>query len=562
MNAIRQLPSRNDEPRAVAAVALERNYAPPRHPAPIDLKLDAGEADASLLVSRYPDVRPLERALADRHGVDPSSVLVTAGADDALDRVCRAMLEPGREIVLPVPTFEMLARYARLTGATVKEVAWPDGPYPVDAVLRASGEATSVIAVVSPNNPTGASASAGDLARLAQAAPQALLLVDLAYVEFADEDPTRAALALPNAVVTRTLSKAWGLAGLRVGYAVGPARWIELFRRIGQPYPVSTPALSIAQRTLERGAPAMRARVAAVRRDREALFERLADLGAGPSPSQANFVLARSPKSRWLRDALAGLGIGVRLFEDARGDAVRISCPADAASYRRLDHALSAALRPEALLFDMDGVLADVSGSYRRAIVETAASFGVVVSAADVAAVKAEGNASNDWLVTQRLCARRGVDAPLAEVIVRFERAYAVLADSERLVPRRETLERLARRLALAVVTGRPRAQAEQFLAARGLDGLFATLVCMEDAPAKPDPAPLRLALERLGAKRAWMIGDTPDDMRAARGAGVVPVGFLGALAAAERPAAREALLSSGAARALVDLDSTLELIE
>ena len=132
----------------------------------------------------------------------------------------------------------------------MREVAWPTGPYPTDAVLAASADA-AVIAVVSPNNPTGAVATSADLCTLALKASDALLLVDAAYAEFADDDLTQTALRLPNAVLVRTFSKAYGIAGLRVGYAIGAAPIIAALRAAGNPYPVATTALQHALRLLE-----------------------------------------------------------------------------------------------------------------------------------------------------------------------------------------------------------------------------------------------------------------------------------------------------------------------
>ncbi len=229
----------------VAPVARLRAYAVPPPVAPCDLHLDGNEglpADAEVLaalagadpglVRRYPSVKGLQRALAARHGVAAEQVLVTAGADDALDRACRALLGPGRGLVLPLPTFEMLHIYARLAQAELATVPWPGGPFPTDAVLAAITPATVAVAVVSPNNPTGAVATAGDLAVVAGRVP--LVLLDHAYVEFADVDLTPAALELGNVLVFRTLSKAWGLAGLRVGYVVGPAEVVGWLRRVGR----------------------------------------------------------------------------------------------------------------------------------------------------------------------------------------------------------------------------------------------------------------------------------------------------------------------------------------
>jgi HAD superfamily hydrolase (TIGR01549 family) len=125
------------------------------------------------------------------------------------------------------------------------------------------------------------------------------------------------------------------------------------------------------------------------------------------------------------------------------------------------------------------------------------------------------------------------VDVPLAEVTERFRELYlgtsekAGLRESERLLVDRELLERLAVRLPLGIVTGRPRKEAAWFLERTEISHLFGATVCLEDGPLKPDPEPVRLALKRLGVQRAWMVGDTPDDIRASAAAGVVPLGIV-----------------------------------
>ena len=186
-----------------------------------------------------------------------------------------------------------------------------------------------------------------------------------------------------------------------------------------------------------------------------------------------------------------------------------------------------------AVLFDMDGVLADVSKSYRRAVIETASAWDTELTLEEVGFAKASGDATNDWELTRRLLAERGVNVDLQEVTERFEALYQGTDEApglrrfESLRFDHESLERFAARFSLAVVTGRPRSDAERFLSEQGVAGLFSTVVCMEDGPSKPDPAPVRLALERLGTKTAWMVGDTPDDMRAARGASALPIGLV-----------------------------------
>ncbi|MCB9729807.1 MAG: TIGR01548 family HAD-type hydrolase [Deltaproteobacteria bacterium] len=567
-------------PAPSPAIAGLVPYRVPRHPAPVDLVLDGNEgqrpspsvwaplasADPEL-ARRYPKATALEKVLAEVYSLTPEEVLVTSGGDDALDRAARSLLAPGRELILPVPTFEMIGRYATLVGAEVREVPWPRGAFPTDAVIAEVTDATAAIAVVTPNNPTGAVASAEDLRRLSAAAPRAMLLVDLAYGEFADEELTSVALTLPNAIVFRTLSKAWGLAGLRIGYALGPARYVGWLRAAGNPYAVSAPSVLLGCRQVAEGHEAMRRFVDRIRTERAELFAQLTDLGVDALPSQGNFVFGRTPRAAWLRDGLAGLGIGVRVWpgHPELDGACRITCPGDPDDAARLSRALRATLAPEALIFDMDGVLADVSGSYRRAIIETAMSFGVTLDHDAIARAKARGNANNDWVLTRELMAARGVEASLEDVTRRFEALYQGEGDTpglrstERLLGGRPLLERLAHRLDLAVVTGRPRRDAVRFLEEQGIADLFGAVVCMEDGPAKPDPTVVRAALSQLGVRSAWMVGDTPDDIRSARAAGVVPIGVI---APGEDAGLVEAsLYATGAARVLTGLAALEEML-
>jgi HAD superfamily hydrolase (TIGR01548 family) len=334
-------------------------------------------------------------------------------------------------------------------------------------------------------------------------------------------------------------------------------------RSVGQPYSVSAPSVTALVALLETAPEPPASRIAAVRAERAALASLVTDLGCEALPSEGNFVLVRPPDAARLHRSLAALGIGVRRFgSEPLTGWLRITVPGDDAAFSRLCDGLRTALAPDALLFDMDGVLADVSRSYRRAIVDTAASWDVTVTADDIAAAKAAGNATNDWDLTRRLLADRGVEAPLDEVTRRFERLYqgdgttAGLYRTESPRLDRDTLERLAARWRLGVVTGRPRGDAERFLDDHGLSDLFSTVVTMEDAPSKPDPAPVRLAMERIGARHAWMVGDTPDDLRAARAAGVLPVGV--PAPGDDSESARTVLLSAGAALVL-DTPNDLE---
>jgi len=536
------------------------------------LRLQSNEGQPALRgvgddVRCYPDASGLEHALATRLGLRDEQVLVTAGGDDAILRACLVALRKAGEAIVPVPTFEMILRYIAVAGGTLRKLPWETGPFPTDAVLRATNERTGLVAVVSPNNPTGLVADARDLRRIA-AHTNACLLIDLAYTEFADHDLTACALELEQAIVIRTLSKAYGMAGLRVGYALGAAHRISALRSAGNPFPVAGASIALARRALEEEGTRRTQFVTRVRSERRELAGELADLGVYSAPSQANFVLARfdsAKAARWTQTALAALGIQVRAFEGHSEDALRITCPGTTAGFERLQRALRTIFRPQALLFDLDGVLADVSGSYRRAIVETAQRFGVHVTTAQVSALKNEGDANDDWTVTHRLIARGGRDVSFEHVKAEFERLYQGTSDApglrqfETLRISRERLGDWSSRFALGVVTGRPRADAVRFLSEAGLNDLFEVVICREDAAAKPDPGPVELALERLRLEHAWMLGDTPDDLWSARGAGVLPIGVIAP--GDDHDRATEVLRSSGAARCLANPADLEELL-
>jgi len=561
------------------AVSGSSSYSVPRHGAPVDLRLDGNEGAAppqalldelakqgGELLRRYPDAGELEGRISEMIGVAPSRVIVTAGGDDAIYRALKSVLAPGREMILPEPTFEMFERYARLAGGELVRIPWSKGSFPVDEVIASVGERTAAIAVVSPNNPTGLAATVSDLRRISEAAPRALIVVDLAYTEFADRDLTEAALGLPNAVAIRTFSKAWGLAGLRVGWAAGPERVISWMRAAGNPYAVSSASLALAMRRLD-GRDEVAGFVARVRSEVALLSSLVKELGGEALPSQANFVLARFPDAIFVRDGLAGLGIAVRAFPGREGleDCVRITVPGDENDFARLSLALRTVLEPEAVLFDIDDTLADVTESYRRATVETAARFGVEVGFEDIARLKEAGGANNDWELTWRLVREGGASASLEEVTEAFEEIYqgtaerAGLRKSERLLIDAEMLRRIARRYRLGIVTGRPRSDAATFFEEQGIAGLFGAIVTMDDAPLKPSPEPVARAMSELGVARAWMVGDTPDDVRAARGAGVLPIGVVAP--ADETEFARRMLANSGAARVLLKLSQIEEML-
>lgn len=361
------LPAPNDAIRQLAP------YAVKRHPAPIDLVLDANEgpppseklraelaATPVALLQRYPAGSALEAAVARRFDIDPQRVLVTAGGDEAIDRLCRAYLNPQTAILYHAPTFVMIPYYATLAGARHDAIEWLTDAFPLEQFIKRITPETRVIALVTPNNPTGRVIPPDAVHAIARAAPQSVVLVDHAYVEFVDghsdapaEHATQALLSQPNVLMLRTFSKAWGLAGLRVGYVLGTPQIIRALRTAGGPYSVARMAARLAQTALESHQDDMQRFVDAVRDERARLERQLTSLGCVVLPSQANFLLVRPPDAHWLSDACASLGIAIRHFGPGPLEPwVRITLPGNPHDFARLHTALQTAIKPTRAVVD------------------------------------------------------------------------------------------------------------------------------------------------------------------------------------------------------------------
>jgi histidinol-phosphate aminotransferase len=268
--------------------------------------------DAELL-ARYPEREPVEKEVASFFGLDPAQVLLTNGVDEAIHLLCSTYLDPGDEALIVVPTFAMYAIFAQAEGARVVEVRAGDNfTFPEKALLAQLSPQTRLIAVANPNNPTGAAVAGNVLIQIAQAAPQAAVLVDEAYFEFHGETVIDQPRQIENLFVARTFSKAYGLAGLRIGVLAGKARQMAMVRRMASPYNVNAAALAILPEALQDQEYVSRY-VAQVLSNRDKLQQELGNLGLHHWPSHANFVLVRigSAHAEFVR-ALRDRGILVR----------------------------------------------------------------------------------------------------------------------------------------------------------------------------------------------------------------------------------------------------------
>jgi histidinol-phosphate aminotransferase len=251
-------------------------------------------------LNRYPDggAYELHRALGERHGLDPSWIAVGGGADGCIDMLSQAVLDPGDEVVCGWPSFPSYVIYGAKQGAVVRTVPL-DGRhrYDLDGLLEAVTDRTKLVYVCHPNNPTGTTSTRDELdAYFDRVPPHVLTVVDQAYFEYIssagyDDAAERYLRQGLRVAVLRTFSKIYGLAGLRVGYAVAEPAVCAAMVKVRRPFDVTTSAQVAALASLDD--PAELARRRAVNTAGLARLEAiLSDAGMSPVPSAGNFLYA------------------------------------------------------------------------------------------------------------------------------------------------------------------------------------------------------------------------------------------------------------------------------
>ena len=303
------------------------------------IKLDANENPFAPLitgsiaasVNRYPEPQPaaLRQRLADLYGCAPAQLWATRGSDDAIDLLIRTFCVPGVDrIAIVEPTFSAYAQFARLQGARVIAARLTDDlQFDAATVLAACADAKpKLLFLCTPNNPTGTPVAPSDVLKIAAALPDTLVVADEAYIEFADT-PSLVGQVGGNLLILRTLSKAYGLAGARVGCLIADPEIIALTARASPPYPL--PSLSIAA-TLDALAPERMPlhieRIVRLKADREALAARLRAVPESQAiRTGGNFLFLEVANPAALAQRLASAGIRLRFRPNAAPGGVRVT---------------------------------------------------------------------------------------------------------------------------------------------------------------------------------------------------------------------------------------------
>ncbi len=285
-------------------------------------------------LNRYPDndCWEVRRALAAHLGVGPDNVIVGNGSGEVLLAAFMAAVSVGDKVVFAHPSFLLYSIYCRILGSVPVPVPLREGRHDLEAMAARVDDATRLVIVCNPNNPTGTYVSHRELKRFIEAIPEdVLVIVDEAYYEYADAPDfpqlLPSAVQLPNVLVLRTFSKIYGLAGLRIGYAVGNSQLIAEVRKTQGPFTVNDLAQRAAVESL-RHQDIVKERAMLNSRERDRLYCEYRRLGLEFLPTQGNFIYVRlGADTSPVQEYFLSHGVIVRAFSDDGWFRVTIGLP-------------------------------------------------------------------------------------------------------------------------------------------------------------------------------------------------------------------------------------------
>jgi len=520
-------------------------------PLPIQLKLDQNERsddtptwvkpflnslDDSIFWC-YPQKAKAETAWADFLGLDKEQVILTNGSDEAIS-VLFSTLEPASQVILPLPAFGVYMNQCSQWPIKAEIIqAATDLSIDREAVQKKLEQVQNGLFILTrPNNPTGESIPGELLISWLTLAQEngTMVLLDEAYAEFAGQTCLPLMEKYSNLMIIKTLSKAYGLAGFRIGIFLGSSAVLEPIRKRFMPFNLSSPAVELAVETVK---PIVQNEVTQyclrINKNRQHLFEILNSWGVSVFPGKGNFLLLKtgSPRNQLIANFLKSCGIAVRLFDrDGLRDTVRITIPIE---LDLLIEVLGQVLRPELICLDVDGCLMDVSSSFDAAIVETVFHFtGSPVTTDDIGALRTKTGYNSDFSLTHELVRQRGGKASLAEVTEVFELRYwgrpgsSGTQQNEKPLITPNTMEFIEETCHTALVTGRNRRELEPIFTFPVFSKNMFSITTDDVKEGKPHPAGIKLAQSKFGTQKCWMVGDNVDDILAAVASNSVPIGI------------------------------------
>ncbi len=484
----------------------------------------------------YPAYGELINKISSVHNIDDNMILPTNGADEAISYIFSTFVEEDDYVVSVSPSFAMYEVYAKNMNCNYVEIKYDEKwKFPVDKFLRRITKNTKIAIITTPNSPTGESISRDDLMQILNACSNCLVLLDITYSSFAQDDFIDLIKQYPNIIYTKSLSKDYALAGLRIGYIIANPDILNFIKRIISPFSVNTLAIKAAIAALD-DTDYFENIKNNVKKSKQYLTDELNSIANVVYPSDANFLLADfGQKAEFIYKRLLNSGIKVKSFlnNPILKNCFRVALPTPSQCKMIVDTIKE---KKDLIVFDIDGVLVDTRESYRKAIRSTYEFYAKKeISFDKIQETKNLGGLNNDWDLTEYLLKKDGIEMPKVQIIKTFQTFYlgsnfnGYIAN-ESLLINPEILKELAKKYDLAIFTGRPRPEAYYVLQRWNLWELFSVIVSMDDVPEdaqKPEPYGLHKIMDIINPNKIYYIGDTIDDMIAAQKACVKGIGVL-----------------------------------
>lgn len=498
-----------------------------------------------------PEYKKLRASISKYLNLPVEKIIVGSGSDELIDLIFRLTLNIGDEVINFPPTFGMYDVSLTLNRGKIINIPRNENfSIDIPKALKAINKKTKIIIICSPNNPTGNPTPKSDLIKLLETGK--LILLDEAYAEYAKVDFLTLTNKYPNLILLRTFSKWAGIAGLRLGYAIMNEYLISQFMKIKPPFNVSLGA-EIAGIEILKNIKSATKNIEALKKERARLFQ---DLNALPYlkvfPSETNFIFVKFIGKDFdnFRNYLKQNQVALRFFvTKLTGSAIRITVGQKKINdqlIKILKDYKNNSLYTDGIIFDMDGVLVDVTNSYRQAIFKTVNSLleNQKITIEDINAIKKISGFNNDWDASYELIRLKSLSIlkkdfpkyakPLnaktksskkyKNIVDVFQRFYLNLRSEEELIINKQLLQNIIdKKIKLGIATSRPRTEALFAIKQFNLENYFDSkyIVAQEDArKEKPFPDPLLETQKRMAVKNPIYVGDTINDYLAAKSAG------------------------------------------
>lgn len=514
--------------------------------------LDNGELPGEL-INTYPEYAELTNKIAELYKLDPDSVLLTNGSDEGISVIASTFIEPNIDIaVVSEPCFAMIPHCLKLAGAQLKSVKVNDDlSFNIEGINKVLAQNIKMSFFASPENPTGAQIEYEQVIEWCKTYPETLFVIDEAYGEYGQKTCLDLINKFDNLLVLKTFSKAWGMAGLRLGVVFGQNNLLENLKRVKLPYSVNAAAVWTASRLIDNWSK-IKNEVSDSLLRLDQLSEQIEKRGYKLKRGASNSVLLELGfAAKAFTRFCASRSILVRDRSQIIEGVVRVSVGTEDENEKFLQ-TLDSFGKSYGIMFDLDDTLVDTSESFAQVVAELVDLYsGIPLTDGELNALRAEGGFNDDWVATKELINRRGYEADIEDILLTAMPKYMSIArKKEKLICDLDVLKDLSQRHPLFIVTGRCRVEYEPIWAER-LNPYFENVYCVGDRPdcqVKPSGDYLKACMDEYGLTDAVYVGNSVDDMTAAKSLNISAIGISSTLSA-------EFLKSSGAKYVVESVD-------